>query len=226
MAGAVGPLQDTPEFPLLSSEPTPFTVLKIAPIENPGLFHLESSLPSLNYQLKSRSRIGNQFFYVLVVLQLAISVGSLLGSQSLRSGESAVLEERATLTSYRSQLDRLQTQMGGAQATGAGSESRRAFATILSSSLRALASTTPAGFETDSHTAAQQAEAFRQLATRLVFDTRWIADYDQELSEAARSLGHERALADAAEADFMGQAPAGAKFSRKAYRDAHRGVAI
>jgi diguanylate cyclase (GGDEF)-like protein len=178
--------------------------LKIAPIENPALFNLESSLSSLNYELKSRSRIGNQFFYVLVVLQLAISVGSLLGSHSLRSVESTVLEERATLTSYRSQLDRLQTQMEGA--IGAGSESRRAFATILGSSLRALAATTPAGFETDSHTVAQQAEAFRELATRSVFDTRWIADYDRELSETAHSLGRERATTDAAEAEFMGQA--------------------
>src|SRR5271170_1882925 len=76
----------------------PLTVLEIGPIKEPGLFNLEPSLPSLHYQLESRSRIGNQFFYVLVVLQLAISVGSLLGSHSLRSAESTVLEERAALT--------------------------------------------------------------------------------------------------------------------------------
>lgn len=163
-------------------------------------------MPSLNYQLESRSRIGNQFFYALVVLQLAISVGSLLGSHSLRRVESIVLEEWAALTSYRSQLDRLQTQMEGAEAGSTDSETRRAFATTLGSSLRALAETTPAGFETNSSTTARQAETFQQLATRSVVDTRWIADYDQDLKEAAQSLEHDRAAANTAEEGFLRQA--------------------
>jgi hypothetical protein len=45
--------------------------------------------------------------YALVVVQLAISIGGLLGTHSMRSAESTVLAQRAALTSYRSQLDRL-----------------------------------------------------------------------------------------------------------------------
>jgi diguanylate cyclase (GGDEF)-like protein len=167
---------------------------------------LESSLPSLNCQLESRSRIGNHFFYALVVLQVAISVGSLLGSHSLRSVESTVLEDRAALTSYRVQLDRLQTRMEGAHASSTGLETRRASATTLGSSLQALAESAPAGFATNSSAIAWHAMAFRQLATRPVVDTRWIADYDQELSEAAQFLEHARAKTNAAEAEFVIQA--------------------
>jgi hypothetical protein len=187
-------------------EPLPLTVLKIGPIKKPGLFNLEPFLPSRNYQLESRSRIGNQFFYALVVLELAISVGSLLGSNSLRGVESTVLKERAALTSYRSQLDRLQTEMEGGHIGRSDSGALRALATTLGLSLHALAETAPPGFATHSSTTARQAEAFRQLATRPVVDTRWIADYDRELKEVAQSFKHERAATNTAEEEFLAQA--------------------
>jgi diguanylate cyclase (GGDEF)-like protein len=180
--------------------------LKIGPIKKPGLFNLEPSLPSLNHQLESRSRIENQFFYALVVLQLAISVGSLLGSHSLRSVESTVLNDGAALTSYRSQLDRLQTQMEGGHAGRDDSGNLRALATTMGLSLHVLGETGPPGFATHSSVTAQQAEAFRQLATRPVVDTRWIVDYDRELREVAQSLEHERAATNTAEEEFLGQA--------------------
>src|SRR3984957_20629381 len=195
-----------PKRPPLNFGLLQLTVSKIGPIKKAGLFNWEPSLPSLNYQLESRSRIGNQFFYALVILQLAVSVGSLLGSRSLRSVESTVLEDRAALTSYRVQLDRLQTQMEGAHASSTGLATRRASATTLGSSLQALAESAPAGFATNSSATGLHAEACRQLATRPVVDTRWIADYDRELSEAAQSLKHARTKTDAAEAEFLIQA--------------------
>ena len=167
---------------------------------------MEPSLPSLNYQLESRLRIGNRFFYALVVLQVAISVGSLLDSHSLRSAESTVLKDRAALTSYRSQLDSLQKLMEGGHAGRDDSGTLRALATTLSLSLHALAETGPLDFATHSSATARQAEAFRQLATRPVVDSRWIADYDRELKEVAQSLEHERAATNTAEEKFLSQA--------------------
>jgi hypothetical protein len=156
--------------------------------------------------MESRSRIGNQFFYALVVLQLAISIGGLLGTNSMRISESTALVQRAALTSYRSQLDRLQTQMGGAQDGESGPEILRGRAATLASSLRKLGETTPAGFDRNWSMTARQADAFRQLSARPIVDTRWIADYDRQLDETAHSLDHERAMTNAAETEFLGQA--------------------
>lgn len=145
-------------------------------------------MSSLNDQLKSRPRIGNQIFYALVLLQLGISIGGLLGTNSMRSEESTVLVQRAALTSYRAQLDRLQTQMGGARGEVSGTDALRRMAATLASSLRRLGDTAPAGFETASSMISRQAEAFRLLSESPVADARWIADYDQALEGAAHLL--------------------------------------
>jgi hypothetical protein len=95
---------------------------------------------------------------------------------------------------------------GGAQGGGSAPEALRRRATTLASSLRRLGETTPASFETDSSMLLRQADAFRQLSARPVVDTKWIVDYDRELDETVHSLDHERAMTNAAEAEFLGQA--------------------
>jgi diguanylate cyclase (GGDEF)-like protein len=157
-------------------------------------------LPS--FKPESRSRIGNQVFYALVVLQLAISAGILIASRSVRSMDSTVLTQRATLTSYRSRLDGLQTLMEN-EKNREDLGTQRAFASTLASSLREFVQNAPTSFDNNSTTIAAQAVELQQLAARPNLGTQWMADYIREIADIEHSLERGQSMANTAEADIQ-----------------------
>jgi diguanylate cyclase (GGDEF)-like protein len=156
-----------------------------------------SALSSLKFE--SRSRIGNQVFYALVVLQLAVSAGVLLGLHSLRTMESTILAQRAAITSYQSQLDELQALLESRQKNSSDESAQRSDSRTLALALSKLALTTPVEFKANASAFARIAQEFSQLGAQSAVDPQWTADYERASTAAEDALTQERAIASAAE---------------------------
>lgn len=159
-----------------------------------------------SHKLESRSRIGNQVFYALVVIQLAISAGVLLGSRSSRSLEATVLTHRAAIASYQSQLDQVHILLQNRQGSMSAAKDQRAFAATLATALRAFDQAAPGAFKIDSSDLAAPAESLLRLSTKPVVDAQWSSDYGQTLATVENLLTQERVAVSAEQASAQRQA--------------------
>ena len=147
-------------------------------------------------KLESRSRIGNQVFYGLVILQLAISAGVLFGTRSSRSLESAAVAQRGGIVSCQSRLDEIEALLRGVQ-RGTVANDPRAFATTLASALQTFDQKTAIAVNGNLPATTR---SLLELSGKPTVDAQWLAEYRRALSSLTDLLAEKRAAIDAARA--------------------------